>query len=150
MQGGSHAAWPARWPLWLFAGYAALALALYWPALAGPFVSDDFAYLVTHPYTTPLSLENVLAILDPFGPAKLHAANYAPIHLLLTAFELHIFADAPQGYHLVNVAIHALCALLLTAWLRRAGFGFHAALAGGLFFLVHPANVEAVAWMSQL
>jgi hypothetical protein len=150
MQGGSHAAWPARWPLWLFAGYAALALALYWPALEGPFVSDDFAYLVTHPYTTPLSLENVLAILDPFGPAKLHAANYAPIHLLLTAFELHIFADAPQGYHLVNVAIHAVCALLLTAWLRRAGLGFQAALAGGLFFLVHPANVEAVAWMSQL
>jgi hypothetical protein len=150
MQGGPDLGWPARWPLWLFAGYAALALALYWPALEGPFVSDDFAYLVTHPYTTPLSWENVVAILDPWGPAKLHAANYAPIHLLLTALELHIFADAPQGYHLVNVALHALCALLLTAWLRRAGLGFAFALVGGLFFLVHPANVEAVAWMSQL
>ena len=150
MQSGSDAAWPARWPLWLFAGYAALALALYWPALEGPFVSDDFAYLVTHPYTAPLTLENVLAILDPWGPAKLHAANYAPVHLLLTAVELHIFADAPQGYHLVNVGIHALCALLLTAWLRRARLGFPVALAGGLFFLVHPANVEAVAWASQL
>ncbi|HVN36950.1 MAG TPA: hypothetical protein VMW19_02095 [Myxococcota bacterium] len=150
MQGGPDLAWPARWPLWLFAGYAALALALYWPALEGPFVSDDFAYLVTHPYTTPLSWQNVLAILDPFGPAKLYAANYAPIHLLLTALELHIFADALAGYHLVNVAIHAACALLCTAWFRRAGLGFHAALAGGLFFLVHPANVEAVAWASQL
>jgi len=150
MQGGPDLAWPARWPLWLFAGYAALALALYWPALEGPFVSDDFAYLVTHPYTAPLSWQNVLAILDPWGPAKLYAANYAPIHLLLTALELHIFADALAGYHLVNVAIHALCALLCTAWFRRAGLGFHTSLAGGLFFLVHPANVEAVAWVSQL
>jgi hypothetical protein len=143
-------AWPAGWPLWLFVGYAALALAIYWPALDGPFVSDDFAYLVSHPYTSPLSWENVREILDPFGPAKLYAANYAPIHLLLTAVELHIFADALRGYHLVNVAIHALCALLLSAWLRRAGLGPGCVLAGGLFFLVHPANVEAVAWASQL
>jgi hypothetical protein len=150
MQSGSDAAWPARWPLWLFAGYAALALALYWPALDGPFVSDDFLYLVGHPYTAPLSAENLLAILDPWGPAKLYAANYAPVHLLLTALELHIFADALPGYHGVNVAIHALCALLLTAWLGRAQLPFAAAAAGGLFFLVHPANVEAVAWVSQL
>jgi tetratricopeptide (TPR) repeat protein len=142
--------WPRHWPLWLFAGYAALALAIYWPAIDGPFVSDDFAYLVSHPYTSPLSWENVRAILDPFGPAKLYAANYEPVHLLLTALELHIFADAMRGYHLVNVAIHALCALLLSAWLRRADLGFAAALFGGLFFLVHPANVEAVAWASQL
>jgi len=92
----------------------------------------------------------VLAILDPWARRSSTRPNYAPVHLLLTAVELHIFADAPQGYHLVNVAIHALCALLLSAWLRRARLGFHAALAGGLFFLVHPANVEAVAWMSQL
>jgi hypothetical protein len=150
MQSGSDAAWPARWPLWLFAGYAALALLLYWPALDGPFVSDDLVYLVGHPYTAPLSWENALAILDPWGPAKLYAANYAPVHLLLTALELHIFADALPGYHGVNVAIHALCALLLAAWLRRAGLGFAVATAGGLFFLVHPANVEAVAWVSQL
>ena len=150
MQSGSDAAWPARWPLWLFAGYTALALAIYWPALQGPFVSDDFAYLVTHPYTAPLTWRNTLEILDPWGPAKLYAANYAPIHLLLTALELHIFADGLLGYHLVNVAIHALCALLCSAWLGRARLGFGASLAGGLFFLVHPANVEAVAWVSQL
>lgn len=150
MRSGSDAAWPARWPLWLFAGYSALAIAIFWPALDGPFVSDDFAYLVTHPYTAPLSWRNTLEILDPWGPAKLYAANYAPIHLLLTALELHIFADAMAGYHLVNVALHALCALLLTAWIGRAGLGFLASLAGGLFFLLHPANVEAVAWISQL
>ena len=33
---------------------------------------------------------------------------------------------------------------------RETGIPGRAALAGGLFFLVHPANVEAVAWASQL
>jgi hypothetical protein len=137
-------------PLWLLAGFAALAFAIYWPALDGPFVSDDFLYLVGHPYTSPLSWQNVREILDPWGHAKLYAANYAPIHLLLTALELHIFADALPGYHGVNVAIHALNAWLLALWLRRAGLDVAAAAAGGLLFLVHPANVEAVAWVSQL
>ena len=137
-------------PLWLLAGFAALAFAIYWPALNGPFVSDDFLYLVGHPYTSPLSWQNVREILDPWGHAKLYAANYAPIHLLLTALELHIFADALPGYHGVNVAIHALNAWLLALWLRRAGLEPGVAAAGGLLFLVHPANVEAVAWVSQL
>jgi tetratricopeptide (TPR) repeat protein len=92
----------------------------------------------------------VWEIFDPWGPAKLYAANYAPVHLLLTAVERHIFADWLPGYHLVNVGIHAANAVLLVAWLRGAGIAAGASLAAGLFFLVHPANVEAVAWASQL
>jgi len=142
--------WPAWWPLPAFAGFALVALSLYRDALSGPFLSDDIAYLVTHPYTAPLSLRNLWEILDPWGPAKLYAANYAPVHLLLTALERHIFADALLGYHLVNVLIHAGNAVLLVAWLRRAGIPAFASAGAGLFFLVHPANVEAVAWASQL
>jgi hypothetical protein len=137
------------WAL-LFAGFLLLCLVLYWPALAGPFVSDDIAYLVTHPYTGALSPENLRAILDPWGPAKLYTANYEPVHLLLGALERHIFADATLGYHLVNVFVHALVAVLLVACLHRVGVWPRAALLGGLFFLVHPANAEVVAWASQL
>jgi len=141
---------PGLAALGLFAAYAALATGLYAQALHGPFVSDDFGYLVTHPYTEPLSWANVAAMFDPWGPAKLYAANYAPLHLLLTALERHIFADALLGYHLVNVLVHAANAGLLVALLRRAGVPGVAAVLGGGFFLVHPANVEAVAWVSQL
>ncbi len=140
----------ARGQALLFAGFLLPCLALYWPALTGPFVSDDIAYLVTHPYTGTLSPENLRAILDPWGPAKLYTANYEPVHLLLGALERHIFADATLGYHLVGVFVHALVAVLLVACLRRVGVWPGAALLGGLFFLVHPANVEVVAWASQL
>jgi tetratricopeptide (TPR) repeat protein len=145
-----HSRWPAGWPAALFAAFAALSTLVYAPALRGPFVSDDIGYLVSHPYTAELDAESVGAILDPRSPAKLYAANYAPVHLLLTALERQIFADALLGYHLVNVALHALIAVLLVALFRGAGIPGRAALAGGLFFLVHPANVEAVAWASQL
>jgi tetratricopeptide (TPR) repeat protein len=134
----------------LFGAFSAIAVALYREALLGPFLSDDIAYLVTHPYTAPLSWRNVWEIFDPWGPAKLYAANYAPVHLLLTAVERHIFAEALLGYHLVNLFVHATNAVLLVAWLRRAGIADALAVAAGLFFLVHPANVEAVAWASQL
>jgi hypothetical protein len=146
----ADAGWPAWWPAAAFASFAVVAVSLYRDALQGPFLSDDIAYLVTHPYTAPLSWQNVWEILDPWGPAKLYAANYAPVHLLLTAIERHIFADALRGYHLVNLGIHAANATLLVAWLRMAAIPGRMALVAGLFFLVHPANVEAVAWASQL
>jgi len=142
--------WPKAWPLIAFLGFALLALAIYRGALTGPFVSDDLGYIVSHPYTEELSAENLRAIFDPFGPAKLYAANYAPIHLLLTALEREIFADTPFGYHLVNIGVHALNATLLVALLLASGLPRGAALLGGVFFAVHPANVEAVAWASQL
>jgi len=138
----------ARW-LAIHAAFCALAAAVLWPAFAGPFVSDDHLY-ANHPHTAELSLANLVAVLDPFGPAKLHTANYEPVHLLLHALEREIFADATRGYHLVNAWVHALVATLLVALWLRSAIPLGAALAAGVFFSVHPANVEAVAWISQL
>jgi protein O-mannosyl-transferase len=133
-----------------FALFACLGWYLYRSALSGPSVSDDFGYLVANPYTDALSFENLRAIFDPTGPVKYYTANYAPLHLLLTALERHLFAERFAAYHLVNVLLHAGSATLLVAWLERMGVWPRAALLGGLIFLVHPANVEAVAWISQL
>ncbi|MGH0031855.1 MAG: hypothetical protein ACQGVC_18860 [Myxococcota bacterium] len=144
------AAWPPWGSLALYASFAALATAVYHGALYGPALFDVVIYLVSNPYTESLDGESILAILDPFGPSKFFTANYAPVHLLATALERHIFADQALGYHLVNVFVHALNGVLLVAWLRSADVDDRVAVAAGLFFLLHPANVEAVAWMSQL
>ncbi len=140
---------PVLWLL-VYAAFAGLCLLVYRDALYGAFVSDDIGYIASNPYTSALGAENLAAMLDPRGEAKLYTANYAPVHLLLTALERHMFADAVFGYHLVGVLVHASNATLLVALLSASGAPALAAGLGGLFFAVHPANVEAVAWISQL
>ena len=125
------------------------ALWIYGPALAGAFVSDDALY-IDNPLVRELSLAGSLHILDPAGDAALSVSNYAPVHLLLHAAALRAFGDDPTGHHVLNVALHALASVLLVALLLQSGLPRAAALCGGALFLAHPANVEAVAWVSQL
>jgi hypothetical protein len=138
-------------PAWLLgAAFLGAALLLYGPALRGAFVSDDFHYLVNNAWLHELSLENTLAILDPLGPTAINVVNYSPVQLLVHAVAWELFGSETAGHHAVNVALHALASLLLVLLLARHGIPRLAAALGGAFFLVHPANVEAVAWISQL
>lgn len=136
--------------LLLFAAFAALCFALYRPALGGAFVSDDTDIFLDNPYVNELSWENVTSIIDPSVSKKGFTSNYAPVLELLVALERHFFGDEVLPYHAVNILFHALNAVLLIAWLRSSRLPTAAALSAGLLFAVHPANVEAVAWMSQL
>jgi len=134
----------------LLLAFAALALAVYWPALEGPFVSDDLHYVATNPFVQSLSLENLRQILDPRGEAGIFVVNYTPVHLLLHAVQWSLFGPSVVGYHVTNVSLHALGGVLLVAVFRASGIKPLAALLGGGLFLLHPVNVEAVAWISQL
>lgn len=134
--------------LWI--GFAVVAASVYSAAFTGPFISDDYGYIVSHPYVQQLDAESVREIFDPWGDARLFTGSYAPVHLLLTAVERSLFGDRTLGYHLANVGLHALAGVLLVAWLWQLGVGRAVSLGAGLVFLLHPANVEAVAWASQL
>ncbi|HXV37682.1 MAG TPA: hypothetical protein VEC18_11065, partial [Myxococcota bacterium] len=130
--------------------FSALALAMLRPALRGAFINDDYPLIVNHPYLRTLDAQNLAAILDPFGDASLHGVNYAPVMLLSFALEKAIFGLDTFGYHVVNVVVHGVNGALLAALLTASGIPRRAALLGALLFVVHPANVEAVAWISQL
>jgi hypothetical protein len=127
-----------------------LACWVYGPALHGDFISDDDHYVKSNPYIQDLSVDNVIAIWDPTSEVTLVVENYAPVHLMLHGIEWQLFGEDVLGYHLVNVALHALAAALLVLVYRRSGIGQGTAALGAAFFLLHPANVESVAWISQL
>ena len=142
----------------LGAGVAALvlttfvgaALIIYSPSLDGRFISDDEHYVSRNAFVHDPTGSNLVAILDPTSVVSRLVENYAPVHLLLHAAEWKFFELEVRGYHVVNVLMHALASWLLLFLFMRSGIPRGAAIAGAALFLTHPANVEAVAWISQL
>jgi hypothetical protein len=55
----------------------------------------------------------------------------------------------PSAFHLANLMLHAGNALLLFVFLSRLKLTRGAALAGSIFFLIHPLQVESVVWISE-
>ena len=130
--------------------FFALALPVYAPSLHGPFVSDDYFYVSGNPYVQQLSWANVGVILDPTGDAARGVQNYAPVYLLAQSLAWQAFGPDTTGHHVLQLAVHAAASALFVALLAAWGVAWAAAFAGGALFLLHPANVEAVAWISQL
>ncbi|MCP3981953.1 MAG: tetratricopeptide repeat protein [bacterium] len=124
---------------------AALALVVaafvaYVPAISGGFIWDDDAYVS----------ENVL-LHDAGGLWRIWTTTESPQYypMVFTTFWLEhlLWGLNPAGYHLVNVALHALNALLVALALRRLsvpGAWWVAAL-----FALHPVHVESVAWITE-
>lgn len=125
--------------LWLL--LVGASLAIYWPALSGEYLWDDRPGHVTRPELQ--SVEGLRRIWTELGATQ----QYYPV--LHTAFwlEHRVWGDAPAGYHLLNVLLHATGAVLFAGLLYRWNIP-GAALAAALWAL-HPVAVESVAWISE-
>ncbi len=136
---------------WIGVGAALVAaFAVYGPSLTGPFFSDDFYNITHNVYVTNPSPSNLVAIATPGSAVTRYTANFAPVQLYLHALQWQLFGAQTAGYHVSNVLVHVLASVLLVAWYLRCGFSALPAAMLGAAFLLHPANVEAVAWIFQL
>lgn len=115
----------------------------YLPALAGPFQFDDYGVIVQNPQV------HGLAAWWQSMP------GIRPLLKLSYALNRSLSPD-PFGFHLFNVVLHALNALLVWAvaaqWLRRLAPRSRQPLlcagAVALLFALHPAATEAVTYVS--
>lgn len=83
------------------------------------------------------------------GAAKLAGFYYKPL-LLTTLATLYSFVGPNAGaFHLFQVFLHAVNGFLAFCLLKKF-FPRNIAMALGLLFLVHPANVEAVVYVSGI
>lgn len=116
-------------------------LLAYLPALGGGFVWDDEGH-VTRPDLR--ALDGLGRIWTEPGATQ----QYYP--LLHSAFWLQwqLWGGHPVGYHVVNVLLHALNALLVWLILRR--LELPGALLAAFLFALHPVHMESVAWISEL
>ncbi len=133
----------------LYLGYLLLSLMLFRSVVEAGFLSDDWQVIAHNPYVQGLSFENLREIVDPFGPGVLHAMNYAPIHLLVHAIQIELFGQSMLVFHLTNIILHATTGWLLARLLVSSRLPFFVAAGVGGLFIVHPANVEAVAYIFQ-
>jgi tetratricopeptide (TPR) repeat protein len=140
--------WIALWWRELSAAFA-LVLAVAWTyrAVAGfDFIQfDDTVYVLENPIVAGgLTRAGLAAALTTF-----HTGNWIPLAWLSHMLDVQFFGIASGPHHLVNVAIHALNAVLLFGVLRVAtGARWPSAFVAAAFAL-HPTRVESVAWISQ-
>jgi len=120
----------------------AAAFWIYSPALNGTWLWDDDTDIVHNPLIqTSSGLWTIW-----FDPA--HLSAYYPITFTVEWLEWHLWGANSTGFHFVTLLFHILNALLV--WKLLDKFGLRFAWLGGLFFAIHPMNVESVAWMVEL
>lgn len=105
---------------------------------------DDSGYITDNPTVHGLSVDHVI---EAFKSVVI--GNYAPLHLISYMIDYSLWGLDPAGYLLVNILLHALNGLLLYRILARHFFSPTTALFAALLFIVHPVQVESVAWISE-
>ena len=139
--GAGFAAWLERYRLLAGVLLLALSFVAYQPALRGGFIWDDDIYLTGN-----------RLIHAPDGLARFwtsaDAMDYYPLSSSVLWLEWRLWGPQVAGYRLVNLLLHGLGGVLLWRILRRGMPALAWPLAA--LFVLHPINVEAVAWIAQL
>ncbi len=118
-----------------------LTVLAYIPAMQGGYIWDDNNYVTEN---TNLRYFKGLADiwLEPYS-----SPQYYP--LVFTSFwmEYQLWGLDPLGYHVVNVLLHAVNAILL--WMILSRLQVPAAGLVAMVFALHPVGVESVAWITE-
>lgn len=128
---------------WQSVAIFAFACLLYCNTLPNEFTNWDDQILVIN--NAAVRNFDVAAFFTPCA-----GQTYQPVRELGYALIHAVAGLRPEAYHLVNLLLHASAAVLLLAFLTRLVDSRPAALVATLLFVVHPVNVEAVAWISSL
>jgi tetratricopeptide (TPR) repeat protein len=125
-------------------GIAAICLALFGRAVGFEFVGfDDYFYIVQNASLRDgLGLDGLNSVLRP------RFSNWIPLTELSYRVDYAVYGVRPGGYHLTNLLLHLMSAVVLfLALARMTGAVWRSALIA-LVFAIHPLHVESVAWVS--
>jgi hypothetical protein len=125
---------------WLWGLILILSVILtYTPVWHAGFIWDDLSMLTANP-----------CIVGPLGLKEIWttpAADICPFTLTTFWVEHALWGLTPLPFHLVNVLMHAACALLL--WQVLRSLRVQGAWLGAALWALHPVEVESVAWITE-
>jgi tetratricopeptide (TPR) repeat protein len=139
------------WYLW--AGVLALlALVAFWPAIWGNFLFDDDRHLALNS-----AIQSMAGFWHAWIPASApyvgvpgqstQMVGYAPLTYTLLRIEWKLWGSIPLRFHIVEIALHALAAIVAWRALRR--LALPGAWVAAALWAVHPLQAETVDWISQ-
>jgi protein O-mannosyl-transferase len=117
-----------------------------WPVLSAGFVSDDFFYHQFFKFNLNDYIQQLALIHN--GELGFPYTFFRPATLISFKLDYLIWGADPVGFHLTNILLHSLNAVLFYRLLRLTGFNILSATAGALLFSLYPSNPEAVTWIS--
>lgn len=125
--------------------FVLLAFLAYSTIINSYFLSDDF-----------VQIGKVLEGDWSLSWGREHGGFFRPLFILSYITDSLVWGREPAGYHVTNIALHALNSYLLYSLalplLRRQSLKEDEtrliALAAAMLFLLHPSHTEAVSWIS--
>lgn len=122
---------------------------LYIGTLSHNFLKDDFRLIVENPRVKDLG-----TFLESFGgkffafPDFPYLHYWRPMSLFSFYLDYQLWGLNPSGFHLFNIIINALNAILVFLIFYVVTEKIQYSLFPALFFSIHPSHVEAVSWVS--
>lgn len=123
---------------------AIIACAIYLPGINNSFTFlDDHVQIVENPYIKSLGFESIKGIFSTF-----FVGMYQPVTTLFYAVTHSLFGLNPTAFHLLSLLIHVVNSLIVFKLLQHFTNAKKLSFLLSLLFLVHPMQVESVAWVS--
>lgn len=122
---------------------------LYANSVSNDFVWDDRNLIVNNPDIKAINWKNIKTIFTRDLVHFVDRTNfYRPVQSLIYMVGYRLWDGHPQGYRLLNIALHCLNGLLIFIIVRLILHDAVASLFGALLFIVHPLQTSAVAYIS--
>jgi Tfp pilus assembly protein PilF len=128
---------------------AVLTFLIYLPSLRFQFVFDDVAILVHNPTIRSWSYLPDYFTRDLWQNVQPATGYYRPLLLLWFRLNFAVFGLHPAWWHLTNIAVHIVAAVLVLRLALRLTGSHTLALTAALLFGLHPIHVETVSWLSD-
>ena len=105
---------------------------------------DDEKYVTANETIKGFTLENLKNAFTTFT-----TGNYAPVQTISYMLDYQLWGMKASGFYLTNIVLNACNGILFYLILIRIGWSRLWAFFSAFVFLLHPVQVESVAWISE-